>query len=43
MKDKKKKRIRKSIARRNKEMEKDRLEKAWRNIFVRSGYLKEGD
>jgi hypothetical protein len=43
MTDKKKKRLRKSIARRNKEIEKDRLEKAWRNLFVKSGYLKEGD
>jgi Protein of unknown function (DUF3983) len=41
MTDKKKKRLRKSIARRNKEIEKDRLEKAWRNLFVKSGYLKQ--
>jgi hypothetical protein len=40
MTNKKKKRLRKSLARRNKEIEKDRLEKDWRNIFVRSGYLK---
>nr|WP_260286754.1 DUF3983 domain-containing protein [Peribacillus sp. BBB004] len=35
MTDKQKRRTRKSLARRKK----DRLNRAWRNIFVKSGYL----
>jgi hypothetical protein len=39
MKRKNKKRIRKSLAKRNKTFEKSRLEKSWRNIFVKNGVL----
>ncbi|KAA1803998.1 hypothetical protein FXB61_005096 [Bacillus cereus] len=40
MKALKKRKIRKAIARRTKEMEKYQVYRAWRNIFVRSGILK---
>jgi len=40
MKDKKKRRLRKSLTRRKKIIAKKRLETAWRNLFVRSGFLK---
>lgn len=36
MTDKQKRRLKKSLAKR----EKGRLNRAWRNIFVKSGYLK---
>lgn len=36
----KKKKLRKAIARRTKSVEKHKVEKAWRNIFVKSGILK---
>lgn len=38
---KQKRRLSKSIARRRKEAEKERLDKAWRNIFVKAGILKD--
>ncbi|MET1177544.1 DUF3983 domain-containing protein [Peribacillus simplex] len=37
MTPKQKRRLKKSLARRNK----DRLNRAWRNIFVKSGYLED--
>ncbi|MGE6379910.1 MULTISPECIES: DUF3983 domain-containing protein [Bacillaceae] len=37
MTDKQKRRLKKSLAKR----EKDRLNHAWRNIFVKSGFLEE--
>ncbi|MDA2580682.1 DUF3983 domain-containing protein [Bacillus cereus] len=40
MKALKKRKIRKAIARRAKIVEKYQFDKAWRNIFVRTGYLK---
>ncbi|AHA71017.1 hypothetical protein ABE47_06765 [Bacillus thuringiensis] len=36
----KKKKLKKRLARRAKQVEKDQFDKAWRNIFVRTGYLK---
>ncbi|HDR6300267.1 TPA: DUF3983 domain-containing protein [Bacillus cereus] len=36
----KKRKVRKAIARRAKEVEKYQVNKAWRNIFVRAGILK---
>ncbi|MFB2548989.1 DUF3983 domain-containing protein [Bacillus sp. OTC-L18] len=40
MKALKKRKIRKSIARRTKEVEKHQVNKAWRNIFVQAGIIK---
>ncbi|KXY22427.1 DUF3983 domain-containing protein [Bacillus sp. FSL K6-0067] len=40
MKKHKKRKIRKAIARRGKLIEKDRVNNAWRNIFVQAGILK---
>ncbi|KOS25224.1 hypothetical protein ADK18_19795 [Bacillus anthracis] len=40
MKPLKKRKIRKAIARRAKEVEKHQVNKAWRNIFVQNGNLK---
>ncbi|MED1114313.1 DUF3983 domain-containing protein [Bacillus paramycoides] len=40
MKSLKKRKIRKAIARRTKEVEKNQFNNAWRNIFVRAGILK---
>ncbi|ACP14349.1 MULTISPECIES: DUF3983 domain-containing protein [Bacillus] len=40
MKPLKKRKVRKAIARRAKAVEKHQVDKAWRNIFVRNGYLK---
>lgn len=40
MKALKKRKIRKAIARRAKEVEKYQVNKAWRNIFVQAGILK---
>ncbi|HDR7791234.1 DUF3983 domain-containing protein [Bacillus cereus group sp. Bc252] len=40
MKPLKKRKIRKAIARRTKSVEKYRVEKAWRNIFVQAGIVK---
>ncbi|MHC2833809.1 DUF3983 domain-containing protein [Bacillus sp. F9_6S_D1_P_5] len=40
MKPLKKRKIRKAIARRKKEVEKYPVNKAWRNIFVQAGILK---
>lgn len=39
-KKKQKRRLGKSLARRRKEFDKYRTEKAWRNIFVKAGILK---
>ncbi|WP_340373269.1 DUF3983 domain-containing protein [Peribacillus sp. FSL E2-0218] len=39
MTDKQKRRLKKYLAKR----EKDRLNRAWRNIFVKSGYLKSNE
>ncbi|KOS30600.1 hypothetical protein ADK18_02300 [Bacillus anthracis] len=36
----KKRKVRKAIARRAKAVEKYQVDKAWRNIFVRAGFLK---
>lgn len=41
MTDKKKKRLKKTINQRSKEIEKQRLERSWRNIFIQKGILKE--
>jgi hypothetical protein len=38
---KQKKRVRKAIARRQKEVHKKELAAAWRNIFVKAGILKD--
>lgn len=40
-KQKQKRRLGKLIARRRNELDKARLEKAWRNIFVKKGILKD--
>ena len=40
MKALKKRKIRKAIARRTKEVEKHQVANAWRNIFVRAGIIK---
>ncbi|WP_242300475.1 MULTISPECIES: DUF3983 domain-containing protein [unclassified Bacillus cereus group] len=40
MKKLKKRKMKKSIARRGKSVEKYRVETAWRNIFVQAGILK---
>lgn len=40
MKPLKKRKIRKAIARRTKEVKKYQVNKAWRNIFVQTGILK---
>ncbi|KAA6469344.1 MULTISPECIES: DUF3983 domain-containing protein [Bacillus cereus group] len=40
MKALKKRKIRKAIARRGKDVEKFQVNKAWRNIFVKAGILK---
>ncbi|PKJ52590.1 DUF3983 domain-containing protein [Bacillus sp. SN10] len=37
--DMNKKRMKKAIARRKKEIDKSRVNYAWRNIFVKSGFL----
>ncbi|WP_410973995.1 DUF3983 domain-containing protein [Bacillus pacificus] len=36
----KKKKLKKAISRRTKEVEKHQVNKAWRNIFVQAGILK---
>ncbi|MEK4148941.1 DUF3983 domain-containing protein [Robertmurraya sp. FSL W8-0741] len=38
---KQKRRLSKSLARRRKETDKERLDKAWRNIFVKAEILKD--
>jgi hypothetical protein len=35
-----KRRLGKAISRRTKQAEKDRLKESWRNIFIKTGYLK---
>ncbi|MFE6708712.1 DUF3983 domain-containing protein [Bacillus thuringiensis] len=40
MKKRKKRKVRKAIARRGKTFEKDRVKTAWKNIFVQAGILK---
>lgn len=40
-KAKQKRRLGKSLARRRKEINRERLEKAWRNIWVKNGVLKD--
>ncbi|MEK4501808.1 DUF3983 domain-containing protein [Bacillus sp. FSL R12-0069] len=40
MKNHKKRKIKKAIARRGKSVDKERVETAWRNIFVQAGILK---
>ncbi|PEF84909.1 DUF3983 domain-containing protein [Bacillus thuringiensis] len=40
MTDLKKRKIRKAIARRTKEVEKYQIDNAWRNIFVKAGIIK---
>lgn len=40
-KKKQNRRLSKSIARRRKEIDKERLAKAWRDIFVKAGILKD--
>jgi hypothetical protein len=38
-KEKAKRRLKKSLSRRKREIERDRLNSAFRNIFVKSGYI----
>ncbi|MEK4503544.1 DUF3983 domain-containing protein [Bacillus sp. FSL R12-0069] len=40
MKKHKKRKIKKAIARRSKSIDKERVEAAWRNLFIQAGILK---